>query len=101
MDLNVNSSIDIIGFRKSLKKEWHNHYEFLTWEHVKHHLKKLGMDQLHCCKFALGGNCYNGHKENSCIKCLTFLSFFKRKVFPLLKNSMKKYLQIRIMKLQP
>ena len=30
MDLNGSSSIDIIGFIKSLKKEWHNRYEFLT-----------------------------------------------------------------------
>ena len=31
MDLNGSSSIDIIGFRKSLKKYWLNNYEFLTW----------------------------------------------------------------------
>ena len=30
MDLNGSSPIDIIGFIKSLKKEWHNNYEFLT-----------------------------------------------------------------------
>ena len=30
MDLNGSSSINIIGFRISLKKESHNHYELLT-----------------------------------------------------------------------
>ena len=32
MDLNEISSIDIIGFSKSLKKEWHDIYELLTWK---------------------------------------------------------------------
>ena len=44
------------------------------------------MDKLHCRMFALGGNCEHSHKGNSCIKCLTCFSFFKRKVLPFLKN---------------
>ena len=40
MDLNGSSSIEILGFRKTLKKEWQNHYEFLKWEYGKHHLKQ-------------------------------------------------------------
>ena len=35
IDLNGSYFIDIIGFRKSLKKERHNHCEFLTWEYGK------------------------------------------------------------------
>ena len=30
MDLNGIYSVDMIGFRKSLNKSWHNHYELLT-----------------------------------------------------------------------
>ena len=63
MDLNVSSSINIFGFRKPLKKEWHNNHELLTWEYGKHHLKKLDMYQSHCCMFALGGNCKHINKE--------------------------------------
>ena len=85
MDLNGSTSVYIIGFIKSLKKKWHNHYGFLIWEYGKHHLKKLDMDQLHCCTFALGGNGKHSHKENSCVKCLTCFSFFKRKVLLFLK----------------
>ena len=33
IDLNGSSSINIIGFRKTLKKEWQNHYELLTSEY--------------------------------------------------------------------
>ena len=40
MDLNGSSSIDIIGFIRSMKKEWHNNYELLIWEYGKHHLKQ-------------------------------------------------------------
>ena len=43
MDLNGSSSIDIIGFRKSLNKEWHNNYELLTWEYGKYQLTQLDM----------------------------------------------------------
>ena len=31
IDLNGSSSIDILGFIKTLKKEWHNNYKLLTW----------------------------------------------------------------------
>ena len=86
MVLNGSSSIDIIGFRKSRKKQWHDRYEFLTCKYGKHHLKQLDMDRLHCCMFALGGNCEHSHKESSCIKCLTCFSFFKRIVLPFLEN---------------
>ena len=72
--------IDIFGLRKTLKKEWHNKYEFLTWGYGKHHLKQSDMDRLHCYMFALGGNCKHSHQGNSCIKCVTCFSFFKRKV---------------------
>ena len=85
IDLNGSSSINIIGFSKALKKEWHNYYELLTWEYGKHHLKKLDMDVLHCCMFELGGNCKHSHKNNSHIKCLTCFSFSERKVLPFLK----------------
>ena len=64
MDLNGSSYIGIIGLRKKLKKEWHNHYELLTWEYGKHHLKQSDMDQLHCCTFVLGGNCEHIHQRN-------------------------------------
>ena len=77
MDLNGSSSINIISFTKSLNKEWHNNDEFLTWEYGKHHLKKSDTNQLKFCTFVLGGNLKHSHKENSCIKCLTCLSFFK------------------------
>ena len=100
MDLNGSSFIDIFGLSKTLKKEWHNHYEFLTREYVKHHLKKSDMDWLHCCTFLLGGNCKHSHKENSFIRCLTCFLFFKRKL-PLQKNSMKKNIQITRMRLKP
>ena len=33
MNLNVSSSIDVIDFRTTLKKEWQNHYELLTSEY--------------------------------------------------------------------
>ena len=56
MDLNGSLSINIIIFSKALKKEWHNHYEFSTFEYGKHHFKQSEMDKLHCCMFALGGN---------------------------------------------
>ena len=91
MDLNGSSSINIISFTKSLNKEWHNNDEFLTWEYGKHHLTQLDMDQLHCCTFALGGDCEYSHKEISCVKCLTCLSFFNRKVFPFLRMSIQSY----------
>ena len=81
MDLNGSFSINIIGFRKLLNKEWHNHYGLLTRVYERNHLNKSDMDQLYCCKFALGGNCKHSNKENSCIKCLTCFSFFKKKVF--------------------
>ena len=48
--------------------------------------QQLDIYQLHSCKFALGGYCEHSHKENSCIKCLTCFSFFKRKVLPFLEN---------------
>ena len=32
MNLNESPSIDIISIIKSLNKEWHNHYELITWE---------------------------------------------------------------------
>ena len=44
MDLNGSSSIEIIGFIKTLKKEWHNHFELITWKYRKHHLKQSDMD---------------------------------------------------------
>ena len=87
MDLNGSSSISIIGFSKSLKKEWHNNYGLLTWEYRQNHIKQSDMDQLNCFTFGLGGNCEHSHKQNPCIKCLTYFSFFKRKVFPFLKNA--------------
>ena len=86
MNLNGGSSIIIIGFNKSPKKEWPNNHEFLTWEYGKHHLKQSDTDQLHCCTFALGGNFKHSHKENFLIKCLTCFSFFKRKVLLFLKK---------------
>ena len=101
MDLNGSSYIKIIGIRNSLEKEWHNHYEFLTWEYGKHHLKQSDMDRLHCFTLVLGDNFEQSKKENFCIKCLTCFSFFKGKFFPFLKRSMNKYLQITRMKLQP
>ena len=101
MNLNISYSIRIIGFSKSRNKEWHNNYDFLTWEYGKYHLKKSDMDRLHRCKFVLGGNCEHRDKENSCIKCLTCLSFFKIFFCLSWKCSMKKYLQITRMRLQP
>ena len=86
MYLNGSSSIGIFGLRKALKKEWNNHYELLTWEYGKHHLKQSDMDRLHCCTFALGDNSEHSHQENSCIDCLTCFSFFKRKGIPFLEN---------------
>ena len=71
MDSNESSSVYIICFIKSLKKEWQNHYELLTWEYGKHHLKQSDMDILHCCMFTLGGNCEHSNKENSYVECLT------------------------------
>ena len=47
------------------------------------------MNQLHCCIFALSGNCEHINQENSHIKCLTCFSFFKRNVLPLLKTANK------------
>ena len=44
IDLNTSSPINIIGFSKSLKREWQNHYEFLTWKYGKHRLKQSDMD---------------------------------------------------------
>ena len=41
MYLNGGSFIDIISFSKSLKKEWQNHCDLLTWEYGKNHLKFL------------------------------------------------------------
>ena len=41
---------------------------------------------LHCYTFTLGGNCEYSQKENFCIKCLTYFSFFKRKVLPFLEK---------------
>ena len=55
--INYSSSIPIIGLRKTLNKEWHNQYEFLTWEYEKNHLKQSDMDQFQFCTFVLGGNC--------------------------------------------
>ena len=63
MYLNGISSINIIGFRKSLKKQWHNNYEFLTWKYGKHHLEKSDMDRLYYCTFAFSGNSENSHKN--------------------------------------
>ena len=40
MYLNGSSSIEIIGFRITQKKEWQNHYNILTWEYGKHQLKQ-------------------------------------------------------------
>ena len=80
MDLNGSSFIYIIGFSKSMEKEWHSNYEFLIWEYGKHYLKQFDIYQLHCCPFVLGSNCDHSHEENSCVKCLTRFSFFKRKV---------------------
>ena len=40
MELNDSSSTDIIYSSKTLKKEWHIHYEFLMWEYGKHHIKQ-------------------------------------------------------------
>ena len=45
MDLNSNSYRGIICFRKSLKKEWHNHCEFLKWEYGKHPFKQSDIYQ--------------------------------------------------------
>ena len=44
IDLNGSSSIDIIGFRKSPKNEYHNNYEFLTWGYGEITSKKSGMN---------------------------------------------------------
>ena len=84
MDLHGSLSIDIFGLIKTLKKEWNNHHEFLTWEYGKHHLKQSEIYRLHYCMFALGVNYKHSHQENSCIKCLTSFMFFKRKVIPFL-----------------
>ena len=87
MDLHGSSSIKIIGFGKTLKKEWQNRYELFTWEYVKNHLKQSGKDQLNCCTFALRGNCEHSHQNNSCITCLNCFSFFKSKILPFLNNA--------------
>ena len=71
LDLYGSATIEMIDFSKSLKREWQNHYEFLTWKYGKHHLKLSYMDQLHCFTFLLGGNYKHTHQENSCVKCLT------------------------------
>ena len=86
MNLNFSSSINNIGFRKALKKQQYHHYEFLIWGYGKHPLKQLDMDRLNCCTFVLSGNCKHIHKENSCVKCVTSFSFFKRTVLPFLKT---------------
>ena len=56
LDLNSSSSIEIIGFSKTLKKECQNNHEFLAWKYGKHHLKKSYMDRVNFCMFVLGGN---------------------------------------------
>ena len=62
MDLNGTSFIDIFGLSKTLKKEWHNHYEFLTWKYGKYHLIQSDMDWFHCFTFALGGHYKHSHQ---------------------------------------
>ena len=73
-----NISLELKTKTKSLKNKLKAMYFFLSYDYSLNHLEFNSNDKMHCCTYAVGGNCNHEHADNICHKCNDCFTFFSK-----------------------
>jgi hypothetical protein len=81
----MNENYDIPTELGTLEDEWKSLYTMLQYDFSHSHLELCSEDPMHCCTYAAGGICSHSHTNSKCSQCYRCMTFFSRKVLPILQ----------------